>query len=147
MAPASDNSLRKFPRSIQFQGHTVSISVSRSLHSKTEQRNARQPHDLLKQQPRRAKQRRRKVKQQIQALRKRADDIDVTIRPGALELVASDVHLDNGDVSSSGCEHAHEADVVPSSLGKKREFGPGSDSEPATHFEYRGGFTLVVLAW
>ncbi|KAL3135038.1 hypothetical protein ABBQ32_007985 [Trebouxia sp. C0010 RCD-2024] len=38
-APATDPSLRKLPRSIQFQGHAVSISVSRSLHSKTEQRN------------------------------------------------------------------------------------------------------------
>ena len=34
-APASNPSLRKLPRSIQFQGQSVSISVSRSLHSKS----------------------------------------------------------------------------------------------------------------
>lgn len=131
VAPASDPSLRKLPRSIQFQGHTISISVSRSLHSKTEQRNARQHDDLLKQQRRRAKQLRRKVKRQNEALPKHAVDIDVIVRPGALELVASDVHVDNGEVSTSGREHAHEADVIPSSLGKKRELESGSDSEPA----------------
>lgn len=131
IAPASDPSLRKLPRTIQFQGHTVSISVSRSLHSKTEQRNARQPGDLFKQQRRRAKQLRRKVKQQNLALPKHAADIDVTVRPDALELVASDVYVDNGEVSTSGREHAREADVVPSSLGKKRVLESGSDSEPA----------------
>ena len=56
--------------------------------------------------------------------------IDVTIRPGALELVTSDVHVDNGELSTSGHEHAHEADVVPSSLCIKRGLEPGSD--PAT---------------
>ena len=39
-APASDPSLRKLPRSIQFQGLSVSISVSRSLQNKHEQRKA-----------------------------------------------------------------------------------------------------------
>ncbi|KAL3149629.1 hypothetical protein ABBQ32_001671 [Trebouxia sp. C0010 RCD-2024] len=60
-APATDPSLRKLPRSIQFQGHTVSISVSRSLQSKTEQRNSHDSETLLKQQRRRAKQARRKI--------------------------------------------------------------------------------------
>ena len=41
-APASDPSLRKLPRSIQFQGISVSISVSRSLQNRHEQRKARQ---------------------------------------------------------------------------------------------------------
>jgi len=40
-APASDPSLRKLPRSIQFQGLKISISVSRSLQNKHEQRHAR----------------------------------------------------------------------------------------------------------
>ena len=39
-APASDPSLRKLPRSIQFQGMQVSISVSRSLQNKHAQRQA-----------------------------------------------------------------------------------------------------------
>ena len=39
-APASDPSLRKLPTSIQFQGLSVSISVSRSLQNKHEQRKA-----------------------------------------------------------------------------------------------------------
>ena len=41
-APASDPSLRKLPKSIQFQGISVSISVSRSLQNRHEQRKARQ---------------------------------------------------------------------------------------------------------
>ena len=41
-APASDPSLRKLPRSIQFQGLRVTISVSRSLQNKHEQRKARE---------------------------------------------------------------------------------------------------------
>ncbi|KAL3142908.1 hypothetical protein ABBQ38_003196 [Trebouxia sp. C0009 RCD-2024] len=41
-APASDPSLRRLPRSIQFQGLRISISVSRSLQNKHEQRTARE---------------------------------------------------------------------------------------------------------
>lgn len=131
VAPASDPSLRKLPRSIQFQGHTVSISVSRSLHSKTEQRNSRQPDAFLRQQRRKVKQLRRKIRRQNQALPKHVVDIDVTVADGALELVASDVHVDTGETSTSGREHAHEAhDGVPFA-GKKRELESGSDSEPA----------------
>ena len=131
-APASDPSLRKLPRSIQFQGHTVSISVSRSLHSKTEQRNSCHPDALLKQQRRKAKQVRRKIRRQNLGLPKHVVDIDVTVGDGALELVASDVQVNTGEVeaSVSGSEHAHEADIAPSA-GKKRDLESGSDSEPA----------------
>lgn len=127
--PPSDPSLRKLPRSIQFQGHTVSISVSRSLHSKTEQRNSRQPNDLLKQQRRRARQARRKIRRQNRALPKHVVDIDVTVGDGALELVASDVQVGTGEASTSGRERAHDAGVP--SAGKKRELESGSDTEPA----------------
>lgn len=48
-APASDPSLRKLPRSIQFQGLHVSISVSRSLQNKHEQRKAREDETSGKQ--------------------------------------------------------------------------------------------------
>ena len=48
-APASDPSLRKLPRSIQFQGISVGISVSRSLQNKHEQRKARQADSSGKQ--------------------------------------------------------------------------------------------------
>ena len=51
-APASDPSLRKLPRSIQFQGLRVSISVSRSLQNKHEQRKAKEA-DTSSQQARR----------------------------------------------------------------------------------------------
>ncbi|KAL3148804.1 hypothetical protein ABBQ32_001688 [Trebouxia sp. C0010 RCD-2024] len=105
-APATDPSLRKLPRSIQFQGHTVSISVSRSLRS--EQRNSHDSETLLKQQRRRAKQARRK---------------------GALELVASDVQVGSGGTSTSGHEHVCGAGAIPSA-GKKRDLESGSDSEP-----------------
>ncbi|KAL3158986.1 hypothetical protein ABBQ32_011317 [Trebouxia sp. C0010 RCD-2024] len=107
-APATDPSLRKLPRSIQFQGHTVSISVLRSLHSKTEQRNSHDSETLLKQQRRRAKQARRK---------------------GALELVASDVQVGSGETSTFGHEHVCGAGAIPSA-GKKRDLESGSDSEP-----------------
>ncbi len=40
-APASNPSLRKLPRSYQFQGLKIIISVSRSLQNKHEQRHAR----------------------------------------------------------------------------------------------------------
>ena len=59
-APASDPSLRKLPRSIQFQGTSVSISVSRSLQNKHEQRKAREADTSGKQARRKAK----KVKRQ-----------------------------------------------------------------------------------
>ncbi|KAL3157322.1 hypothetical protein ABBQ32_011806 [Trebouxia sp. C0010 RCD-2024] len=130
-APATDPSLRKLPRSIQFQGHTVSISVSRSLHSKTEQRDSRDSETLLKQQRRRAKQARRKVRRQRRALPPARDaaDIDVTVAKGALELVASDVQVGSGETSTSGHEHVRGAGAIPSA-GKKRDLESGSDSEP-----------------
>ncbi|KAL3158987.1 hypothetical protein ABBQ32_011318 [Trebouxia sp. C0010 RCD-2024] len=130
-APATDPSLRKLPRSIQFQGHTVSISVSRSLHSKTEQRNSHDSETLLKQQRRRAKQARRKVRRQRRALPPARDaaDIDVTVAKGALELVASDVQVGSGETSTSGHEHVCGAGAIPSA-GKKRDLESGSDSEP-----------------
>jgi len=59
-APASDPSLRKLPRSIQFQGLSVSISVSRSLQNKHEQRKATAADTSGKQARRKAK----KVKRQ-----------------------------------------------------------------------------------
>ena len=59
-APASDPSLRKLPRSIQFQGTSVSISISRSLQYKHEQRKAKEADTLGKQARRKAK----KVKRQ-----------------------------------------------------------------------------------
>ncbi|KAL3161330.1 hypothetical protein ABBQ32_010228 [Trebouxia sp. C0010 RCD-2024] len=124
-------SLRKLPRSIQFQGHIVSISVSRSLHSKTEQRNSRDSETLLKQQRRRAKQARRKVRRQRRALPPARDaaDIDVTVAKGALELVASDVQVGSGEASTSGHEHVCGAGAIPSA-GKKMDLESGSDSEP-----------------
>ncbi|KAL3155277.1 hypothetical protein ABBQ32_013100 [Trebouxia sp. C0010 RCD-2024] len=130
-APATDPSLRKLPKSIQFQGHIVSISVSRSLHSKTEQRNSRASETLLKQQRRRAKQARRKVRRQRRALPPARDaaDIDVTVAKGALELVASDVQVGSGEASTSGHEHVRGAGAIPSA-GKKRDLESGSDSEP-----------------
>ena len=129
-APASDPSLRKLPRSIQFQGQSVSISVSRSLHSKSVQRNSRQPDVLLKQQRTKAKQQRRKVRQQQQALPKHAVDIDVTIEKDASELVASDVQVDVGEASTSGREHAHEIGTLPLA-GRTRDLDSSSDSGPA----------------
>ncbi|KAL3150207.1 hypothetical protein ABBQ32_000066 [Trebouxia sp. C0010 RCD-2024] len=115
---------------IQFQGHTVSISVSRSLHSKTEQRNSHDSETLLKQQRRRAKQARRKVRRQRRALPPARDaaDIDVTVAKGALELVASDVQVGSGETSTSGHEHVCGAGAIPSA-GKKRDLESGSDSE------------------
>ena len=59
-APASDPSLRKLPRSIQFQGLSVSISVSRSLQNKHEQRQATAADTPAKQARRKSK----KVKRQ-----------------------------------------------------------------------------------
>ena len=59
-APASDPSLRKLPRSIQFQGTSVSISISRSLQYKHEQRKAKEADTSGKQARRKAK----KVKRQ-----------------------------------------------------------------------------------
>ncbi len=59
-APASDPLLRKLPRSNQFQGLSVSISVSRSLQNKHEQRKATAADTPSKQARRNAK----KVKRQ-----------------------------------------------------------------------------------
>ena len=131
-APASDPSLRRLPRSIQFQGQAVTISVSRSLHSKTEQRNSRQPNALLKQQRRRARSLRRKIKKHRQALPEPAQDIDVTPKEGAVELTAGDLAVDTGQASTSGREAADSVVAVPSA-GRKRdlESQSGSDSEPA----------------
>ena len=53
-APASDPSLRRLPRTIQFQGLSISISVSRSLQNKHEQRKAREADTLSKQARRKA---------------------------------------------------------------------------------------------
>ena len=53
-APASDPSLRRLPRTIQFQGHSISISVSRSLQNKHEQRKAREADTSSKQARRKA---------------------------------------------------------------------------------------------
>ena len=64
-APASDPSLRKLPRSIQFQGMQVSVAVSRSLQNKHEQRQA-QAADLQQTGKRAAKQLKRKQRQQQQ---------------------------------------------------------------------------------
>ena len=64
-APASNPSLRKLPRSIQFQGMQVSIAVSRSLQNKHEQRQA-QATDLQQTGKRAAKQLKRKQRQQQQ---------------------------------------------------------------------------------
>lgn len=141
-APATDPSLRKLPRSIQFQGHTVSISVSRSLHSKTEQRTSRSPDALLKQQRRRAKQARRKLRQRRRGLPAARDarDIDVAVAEGALELVASDMHVGVEGASTSGHGHVYEADVVPLT-GRKRDLESGSDSEPAL----AGDSTLAIV--
>ena len=58
-APASDPSLRKLSRSIQFQSTSVRTSVSRSLQNKHEQRKAREADISGKQARRKAK----KVKQ------------------------------------------------------------------------------------
>ena len=59
-APDADPSLRKLPRSLQFHGVSVSISVSRSLQNKHEQRAAREADTSGKQARRKAK----KVKRQ-----------------------------------------------------------------------------------
>ncbi|KAL3136564.1 hypothetical protein ABBQ38_005810 [Trebouxia sp. C0009 RCD-2024] len=48
-APASDPSLRRLPRSIQFQGLRISISFSRSLQNMHEQRTAREADTSSKQ--------------------------------------------------------------------------------------------------
>ncbi len=67
-APASDPSLRKLPRSIQFQGLKISISVSRSLQNKHEQRHARavdtSGKQTTKKQKRQANKQQAKQKQQ-----------------------------------------------------------------------------------
>ena len=59
-APASDPSLRRLPRTIQFQGLSISISVSRSLQNKHERRKAREADTSSRQARRKAK----KVKRQ-----------------------------------------------------------------------------------
>ena len=53
-APASDPSLRRLPRTIQFQGLSINISVSRSLQNKHEQRKAREADTSSKQARRKA---------------------------------------------------------------------------------------------
>ena len=71
--------------------------VSRNLHSKTEQHKSCQPDALLRQQQRRRKNVRRKVRKDNQALPERAQDIDVTVKEGA----AVDVAADMGQASTS----------------------------------------------
>lgn len=60
------------------------------------------------------------------------------VAEGALELVASDVHVGVEEASASGQGHVHEADAVPSA-GRKKDLESGSDSEPAL----AGDSTLV----
>ena len=69
-APASDPSLRKLPRSIQFQGLRVSISVSRSLQNKHEQRKAREADASSKQARRQATREKRKASKRQSQQRK-----------------------------------------------------------------------------
>lgn len=69
--------------------------------SKTGAHNSRQPDAFLRQQHRKVKQLRRKIRQQNQALPKHVVDIDVTVADGGLELLASDVHVDTGETSTS----------------------------------------------
>ena len=116
--------------------------MSRSLHSKTEQRTSRSPDALLKQQRRRAKQARRKLRQRRRGLPAARDarDIDVAVAEGALELVASDMHVGVEGASTSGHGHVYEADVVPLT-GRKRDLESGSDSEPAL----AGDSTLAIV--
>ena len=76
-----------------------------------------QPDALLKQQRRKVRQLRRKVRRQLP---KHAVDMDVTIEKDASELVASDVQVDVGEASTSGREHAHETGAVPLA-GRKRD--------------------------
>ena len=66
-APASDPSLRKLLRSIQFQGTSVSISVSRSLQNKHKQRKAREADTSGKQARRKAKKVKRQASKQQSA--------------------------------------------------------------------------------
>ena len=130
-APASDPSLRKLPRSIQFQGHTISVAVSRSLHCKTEQRKSASSDALLRQQRRKVKNVRRKIRrEQAKAKAKAPSGVDVTIHASAVELTADDVSVDTGEASTSGLDHAAVAGATPSA-GKKRDLESGSDSEPA----------------
>ncbi len=65
-APASDPSLRKLPRSIQFQGLQVSISVSRSLQNKHEQCKAKAADASTQQARKKATRVKRKANQQQQ---------------------------------------------------------------------------------
>lgn len=69
-APASDPSLRKLPRSIQFQGLRISISVSRSLQNKHEQRQAREADTSGKQARRQATRVKRKASKRQSQQRK-----------------------------------------------------------------------------
>ena len=124
-APASDPSLRKLPRSIQFQGHTISIAVSRSLHCKTEQRKSAAPDALLKQQRRQARNARRRCKRRNLA-NPAPPDIDVTVSQGAQELTAGDMHVEANEASTSGHDHADHAGATPSA-GQKRDLESGSD--------------------
>ena len=64
-APASEPSLRKLPRSNQFQGFSVSISVSRSLQNKHEQHEATAVDTPAKQARRKAKKVKRQAGKQV----------------------------------------------------------------------------------
>lgn len=74
-APASDPSLRKLPRSIQFQGLRVSISVSRSLQNKHEQRKAREADASSKQARRQATREKRKASKRQSQQRKQKQQL------------------------------------------------------------------------
>ena len=85
MIPASDPSLRKLPRSIQFQGTSASITVSRSLQNKHEQRKAREADTSGKQPRRKAKKVKRRASKQQSGQQHQA----TPTQPVQVELVKS----------------------------------------------------------
>ena len=125
-APASDPSLRKLPRSIQFQGHTISIAVSRSLHCKTEQRKSPSADASLKQQRRKLRNAKRKHRRQQMAKLKPPLHIDCQVNGIAVAGNADSVNVDTNAASTSGHDHASHVSVTPIA-GKKRNLESGSD--------------------
>ena len=149
-AQDADPSLRKLPRSIMFQGHRVSISVTRSLGSKFAQRQAqaKTAAALARQSRKRANRRKRKAREQQAA----ADVVEelspkdvvplLRLSPGDPSPVATSDATAEGDQDvataslvlidsaqqSEGPTDTHVPVVATPSTGKRRDADIGSDS-------------------
>lgn len=147
-APASDPSLRKLPRSIQFQGLRVSISVSRSLQNKHEQRKVTAAEDLAKQAHRKAKRVKRQAKKRQKEQQQQPPSEEVgaqveSVLVGELPTVAEDMAVLEANAGDDPAlvSHSVEAgeplavsshDDLPGTsaplTGKRRDPESGSDS-------------------